>query len=83
MKNADPRGGLAASTNSQGVVREMRLLVHATENVRRPDEGEAEERLVGYTVTTALMVILVVLIFATSALPDLLPRLGNVLQAHL
>lgn len=67
----------------QGLVAQMRLLVQTQERTRNSSGGDSDERVVAYTVSITLMLLLVVLIFATSALPDLLPRLTNLVQARL
>lgn len=67
----------------QGLVAQMRLLVQTQERTSHSSGGDSDERVVAYTASITLMLLLVVLIFATSALPDLLPRLTNLVQARL
>ncbi len=73
----------AAGAGPQGLVAQMRQLAQTREKAEPRNEVDTEERVFSYTVSTTLMLLLVVLIFATSALPDLVPRLTNLVQARL
>ncbi len=73
----------AVGAGPQGLVAQMRQLAQAREKAERRNEVDSEERVLSYSVSTTLMLLLVVLIFATSALPDLMPRLTNLVQARL
>ena len=66
------------------LVSEMRLLLNrpASDTLMSGD-ASPDERAFSIVAPTALMVLLAFLILAFTALPDLLPVLGNVLQAHL
>jgi hypothetical protein len=77
------RQSQAAAAGTQGLISDMRMLVHATEKAPRLEEALSDERVVSYKVATALMVLLVGLILATSALPDLIPRLARLIPGHL
>jgi hypothetical protein len=48
-----------------------------------PDDPAQLERTVSTRIATFLMVLLVMVIFATSAVPDVGPSLAKVIQAHL
>ena len=47
------------------------------------DDPAYMERAISTRIATFLMVLLVTIIFATSALPDVGPTLAKVIQAHL
>jgi hypothetical protein len=79
MINDSPRG----TRQAHGVVSEMRILMQTLEAPTVIDEREQLERTVSVRVTAALMVLLLVIIFTTSALPDVGPSLMNAIQAHL
>ena len=68
---------------SQELVKEMRSLARASEQGARLPTNQSEERLACLRITTGLMLLLVLVLFATSALPDLLPRLDQVVAAGL
>jgi hypothetical protein len=70
-RKPQPSGG------TQGLVSDMRLLVQTVEKTHRVEEALSDERIVSYRVATMLMLVLVGLIFATTALPDLMPRLAQ------
>jgi len=71
----------ASGTN--GLVSEMRQMVQAGQPAPVIDDPEQLERTVSAKVATLLMVMLVAIIFATSAVPDVGPSLAKVIQAHL
>lgn len=75
-EQAQPGPSLSAA-DSDGLVSQMRLLVRTKEKVDLPISTELDERQASYGLSAALMLLLVVVIFATSALPDLLPRLSQ------
>lgn len=75
--------GARGKRQAHGVVSEMRILMKAFEAPAVIDERERLERTVSVRVTAALMVLLLVLIFMTAALPDVGPSLMNAIQAHL
>jgi hypothetical protein len=68
---------------SQELVKEMRSLARAAEQAVRLPSSQSEERVACLRITTGLMLLLVIVLFATSALPDLLPRLDQVVAAGL
>jgi hypothetical protein len=71
------------ASEAHEVVSEMRLLVESGEPLADVDDRDRLERLVSTRITTLLMVLLVVIVFATSALPDVGPGLAKAIQAHL
>lgn len=72
-----------AASDADGVVNEMRLLVQTAEPPADSANRDQLERTVITRVATILMVLLVLIIFATSALPDVGPSLAKVVEAHL
>jgi len=72
-----------AASDADGVVNEMRLLVQTGLPASEPDDRERLERTVSTRVATLLMVLLLMIIFVTSAVPDVGPSLAKVIQAHL
>jgi len=76
--NKVPFGGYAA-----GLVNEMRMLVQTAETTAEVGDRDQLEHMVSARVATVLMVLLVMIIFVTSALPDVGPSLAKVVEAHL
>jgi hypothetical protein len=72
-----------AASDAAGLVNEMRMLVQTAEPTTEIGERDQLERFVGARVATVLMVLLVMIIFVTSALPDVGPSLAKVVEAHL
>ncbi|HEV2012393.1 MAG TPA: hypothetical protein VGR77_00690 [Candidatus Dormibacteraeota bacterium] len=72
-----------AASEAEGLVSEMRQMVQTGEPAPVVDDPERLERTVSTKVATLLMVLLVAIIFATSAVPDVGPSLAKVIQAHL
>jgi len=72
-----------AASDADGVVNEMRLLVQTGLPAAEVDDGERLERTVSTRVATMLMVLLLMIIFVTSAVPDVGPSLAKVIKAHL
>ena len=72
-----------AASEADGLVSEMRQMVQTGEPAPIDDDPEQLERSVSAKVATFLMVLLVAIIFATSAVPDVGPSLAKVIQAHL
>jgi hypothetical protein len=74
-----------AASEADGLVSEMRQLAQATAVVpgQTIDDPAYLERAISTRIATFLMVLLVTIIFATSALPDVGPSLAKVIQAHL
>ncbi len=72
-----------AASEADGLVSEMRQMVQTGEPAPIVDDPEQLERSVSAKVATFLMVLLVAIIFATSAVPDVGPSLAKVIQAHL
>ncbi len=72
-----------AASDADGLVSGMRQLVQAGQPAPVVDDPEQLERTVSAKVATLLMVMLVAIIFATSAVPDVGPSLAKVIQAHL
>jgi hypothetical protein len=77
------RQATRTSDESQALVKEMRSLARASEQSARPPASLSEERQASIRITTGLMLLLVLVLFVTSALPDLLPRLDQVMAAGL
>ncbi len=72
------------ASNTDGLVSEMRQLVQtAAAGPIKIDDPAQLERTVATRIATFLMVLLVMIIFGTSALPDVGPSLAKVIQAHL
>jgi hypothetical protein len=73
-----------AASGSDGLVSDLRHLVEgAGPGQMVADDPAHLERAVSTRIATFLMVLLVMLIFATSAVPDVGPSLAKVIQAHL
>ena len=72
-----------AASDADGVVSEMRQLAQAVVPGQTIDDPGYLERMISTRIATFLMVLLVTIIFATSALPDVGPSLAKVIQAHL
>jgi hypothetical protein len=72
-----------AASEAEGLVSEMRQMVQTGEPALVVDDPERLERTVSTKVATFLMVLLVMIIFLTSAVPDVGPSLAKVIQAHL
>src|ERR1700738_2222549 len=71
-----------SASETNGLVSEMRQMVQAGQPAPVVDDPEQLERTVSAKVATLLMVMLVAIIFATSAGPDVGPSLAKVIQAH-
>jgi len=72
-----------AASETDGLVNEMRQLSQAVVPGQTIDDPAYLERMISTRIATFLMVLLVTIIFATSALPDVGPSLAKVIQAHL
>jgi hypothetical protein len=72
-----------AASETDGLVNEMRQLSQAVVPGQTIDDPAYLERMISTRIATFLMVLLVGIIFATSALPDVGPSLAKVIQAHL
>jgi hypothetical protein len=72
-----------AASETDGLVNEMRQLAQAVVPGQTIDDPAYLERTISTRIATFLMVLLVTIIFATSALPDVGPSLAKVIQAHL
>ena len=72
-----------AASDADGVVNEMRLLAQTGQPAADGDDRERLERTVSTRVATLLTVLLLMIIFVTSAAPDVGPSLAKVIQAHL
>jgi len=71
------------ASEAAGLVNEMRMLVQTAEPTTEFGDRDQLEHLVSARVATVLMVLLVMIIFVTSALPDVGPSLAKVVEAHL
>jgi hypothetical protein len=72
-----------AASTAQGLVNEMRQIAQAAPPGQTMDDPAYLERTISTRIATFLMVLLVTIIFATSALPDVGPTLAKAIQAHL
>ena len=72
-----------AASETDGLVNEMRQLSQAGVRGQTIDDPAYLERMISTRIATFLMVLLVMIIFGTSALPDVGPTLAKVIQAHL
>ena len=72
------------ASNTDGLVNQMRQMVQAGRPpVLEVEDREQLERSVTARIATLLMVLLITIIFTTSAMPDVGPSLAKVIQAHL
>jgi len=72
-----------AASEADGLVSEMRQLAQGVVPGQTIDDPAYLERIISTRIATFLMVLLVMIIFGTSALPDVGPTLAKVIQAHL
>ena len=72
-----------AASQADSLISDMRALVEATEPVKAPAEGAELERIVAGRVITVLMLTLLLLVFVTSAIPDIGPSLAAAVGAHI
>ncbi|HKV32420.1 MAG TPA: hypothetical protein VJT14_15555 [Candidatus Dormibacteraeota bacterium] len=72
-----------AASETDGLVSDMRQLAQTVVPGQTIDDPAYLERMISARIATFLMVLLVGIIFATSALPDVGPSLAKVIQAHL
>jgi len=72
-----------AASETDGLVNEMRQLSQSVVPGQTIDDPAYLERMISTRIATFLMVLLLTIIFATSALPDVGPSLAKVIQAHL
>ena len=74
---------IPAAGDAAGLVNDMRMLVQTAEPTIEVGVREQLEHFVSARVATVLMVLMVMIIFVTSALPDVGPSLAKVVEAHL
>jgi hypothetical protein len=72
-----------AASETDGLVNDMRQLAQTVVPGQTIDDPAYLERMISTRIATFLMVLLVMIIFGTSALPDVGPTLAKVIQAHL
>ena len=72
-----------AASQADGVVDQMRQLIQRADPIVQPEDRDQLERIVSMRIASVLMVLLVLVIFATSAVPDVGPSLAKVIEAHL
>lgn len=72
-----------AASQADSLISDMRALVQVTEPIKVPAEGAELERIVAGRVVVALMLTLLLLVFVTSAIPDIGPSLAAAVGAHL
>ena len=70
-------------SETAGLVSDMRQLVETAPAETPFEDREQLERSVSARIATLLMMLLVLIIFVTSAVPDVGPSLAKVLEAHL
>ncbi len=71
------------SRGTAGLVNEMRPLIEAGSIPPVAEDRAQLERTVSARIATVLMMLLVMVIFLTSAVPDVGPSLAKVIQTHL
>jgi hypothetical protein len=74
---------MPAAGDAAGLVNDMRMLVQTAEPTIEVGDRDQLEHFVSARVATVLMVLMVMIIFVTSALPDVGPSLAKVVEAHL
>ena len=72
-----------AASDADGVVDQMRQLVQRPKPAGQREDRDQVERIVSMRIATILMVLLTMIIFVTSAVPDVGPSLAKVIEAHL
>jgi hypothetical protein len=71
------------ASHTSGLVSDMRQLIHTAPVTPTYEDREQLERTVSARIATVLMMLLIMIIFVTSAIPDVGPSLAKVIQAHL
>jgi hypothetical protein len=71
------------ASQTAGLVSDMRQLIRTAPLQPTHEDREQLERTVSARIATVLMMLLVMIIFLTSAVPDVGPSLAKVIQAHL
>lgn len=71
------------ASDADGLVSELRQIAQAAPPGQTMDDPAYLERTISTRIATFLMVLLVTIIFGTSALPDVGPTLAKAIQAHL
>ena len=69
--------------DAAGLVSEMRQLIETAPATPAVEDRQQLERTVSARIATLLMMLLVMIIFITAALPDVGPSLAKVVQTHL
>jgi hypothetical protein len=72
-----------ARHDAAGLVSEMRQLIEAAPVAPAVEDRQQLERTVSARIATLLMMLLVMIIFITAAVPDVGPSLAKVVQTHL
>ena len=70
-------------TDAAGLVSDLRQQIQTAPPVAPYEDRAQLERSVSARIATVLMMLLVMIIFVTSALPDVGPTLAKVIQTHL
>lgn len=78
-----PRDASPTRNETVGLVSDMRELIQTAEPQMPIEDREQLERSVSARIATLLLMLLVMIIFLTSAVPDVGPSLAKVVQAHL
>jgi hypothetical protein len=71
------------ASETAGLVSDMRQQIQTAPAPNDPQDREQLERTVSARIATLLMMLLVMIIFLTSAVPDVGPSLAKVIQTHL
>lgn len=74
---------LRSSHEAAGLVSDMRQLIDTTPAAPAVEDRQLLERTVSARIATLLMMLLVMIIFITAAVPDVGPSLAKVVQTHL
>ena len=74
---------LQPASETAGLISDMRQLVQTAPPTVAFEDREQLERSVSARIATVLMMLLVMIIFITSAVPDVGPSLAKVIQSHL
>jgi hypothetical protein len=72
-----------SASDASGLVSDMRQQIQRAPAAASLEDREQLERTVSARIATVLMMLLVMIIFVTSAVPDVGPSLAKVIQAHL
>ena len=74
---------VGSANDTAGLVNEMRQQIQTASIAPAAEDREQLERTVCARIATLLMMLLVMIIFITAAMPDVGPSLAKVVQTHL